>query len=206
MRAEIVVESVLAIGLGYVIGGIPWSVLIARVVGGPDPRTVGSGRTGGANVLRAYGPRIALVSGLLDASKGLVAVLVVRLLGLGPIVESLTALAAIVGHSRSVFLGFKGGRGVSVGFGALVVLSPLVAALVAIVFGAIVVVSRYSSLGSLTGSAVGGVLLAALSVSGAVAPEYLIYAIGGAALIWLFHADNIQRLAAGTERRIDERA
>jgi glycerol-3-phosphate acyltransferase PlsY len=205
MDPQSIALSVAAAVAAYLIGSIPWSVLIARVLGGPDPRTVGSGRTGGANVLRAYGPGVALVSGLLDASKGIVAVLVARWLGLGPVVESLAGLAVIVGHSRSIFLGFHGGRGVSVGWGALLVLSPVVAALVTLVFAVIVVVSRYSSLGSLIGSAVGGLLLAALAVSGQLAQEYLIYAVGGAALIWLFHLDNIQRLATGTERRIDGR-
>lgn len=206
MDAQSIVLSAVGIVAAYVIGSIPWSVVIARLIGGPDPRTVGSGRTGGANVLRAFGPRVALVSGLLDASKGVVAVLIVRLLGLGPVVESIAGLAVIVGHSRSIFLEFRGGRGVSVGFGALLVISPPVAAVVAVVFAAIVVVSRYSSLGSLLGSAVGGVLLAGLAVARGVAVEYLLYALGGAALIWLFHLDNIQRLMAGTERRIDERA
>jgi acyl phosphate:glycerol-3-phosphate acyltransferase len=206
MDVQSIVESVVVVVAGYVIGGIPWSVVIARIVGGPDPRTVGSGRTGGANVLRAYGPRIALVSGLLDVSKGTLAVLIARALGLGPIVESLAGLAAIVGHSRSVFLNFQGGRGVSVGFGALLVISPIVALTVAVVFVVLVVITRYSSLGSLLGSAAGALLLAALSVSRAVPIEYLLYALGGAVLIWLFHLDNIQRLVAGTERRIDERA
>jgi glycerol-3-phosphate acyltransferase PlsY len=206
MDPQSIALSVVAVVAAYLIGSIPWSVLIARVLGGPDPRTVGSGRTGGANVLRAYGPGVALVSGLLDASKGVVAVLVARWLGLGPVVESLAGLAVIVGHSRSIFLGFNGGRGVSVGWGALLVLSPVVAAVVTIVFVTIVVVSRYSSLGSLVGSAVGGLLLAALAVSGQLATEYLIYAVGGAGLIWLFHLDNIQRLATGTERRIDRGA
>jgi acyl phosphate:glycerol-3-phosphate acyltransferase len=206
MDAQSIALSAVAIVAAYVVGSIPWSVVIARLIGGPDPRTVGSGRTGGANVLRAYGPRVALVSGLLDASKGVVAVLIVLLLGLGPVVESLAGLAVIVGHSRSVFLDFKGGRGVSVGFGALLVISPPIAAIVAIVFAAIVVISRYSSLGSLLGSATGGALLAALALARGVAVEYLVYALGGAVLIWLFHLDNIQRLLAGTERRIDERA
>jgi len=206
VNLESVALTVATTVVGYLVGSIPWSVLIARVVGGPDPRTVGSGRTGGANVLRAYGPRIALVSGLLDASKGVVAVLIVRLLGLGPLAESVAGLAVIVGHSRSVFLGFQGGRGVSVGWGALLVISPFVAALVAVVFVAIVLVTRYSSLGSLLGSAIGGLMIGALALSGATAVEYLVYAVGGAALIWLFHSDNIQRLATGTERRIDRGA
>jgi glycerol-3-phosphate acyltransferase PlsY len=206
VNLESVALTVATTVVAYLVGSIPWSVLIARVVGGPDPRTVGSGRTGGANVLRAYGPRIALVSGLLDASKGVVAVLIVRLLGLGPLAESVAGLAVIVGHSRSVFLGFQGGRGVSVGWGALLVISPFVAALVAVVFVAIVLVTRYSSLGSLLGSAIGGLMIGALALSGATAVEYLVYAVGGAALIWLFHSDNIQRLATGTERRIDRGA
>jgi acyl phosphate:glycerol-3-phosphate acyltransferase len=206
MTADTLVLDAVAIVAAYLIGSIPWSVVVARVIGGPDPRTVGSGRTGGANVLRAYGPRIALLTGLLDLSKGVVAVLVARFLGLGPLVESLAALAAIVGHSRSVFLGFQGGRGVATGFGALLVISPLVAAVVAPIFAAVVVVSRYSSLGSLLGAALGGVLLAVLVAAGSAAREYLVYAIAGAALIWLFHLDNIQRLIAGTERRIDRRA
>ncbi len=206
MNPQSVVVTVVAVVAAYLIGSIPWSVLIARLIGGPDPRSVGSGRTGGANVLRAYGLRVAAVSGLLDASKGVVAVLVARLLGLGPVAESLAGMAAIVGHSRSVFLGFNGGRGVSVGWGALLVISPIAAALIAAVFGAIVVVTRYSSLGSLLGSAIGGLVLAALALTHGVAPEYVIYAIVGPLLIWLFHLDNIQRLLAGTERRIDERA
>jgi glycerol-3-phosphate acyltransferase PlsY len=205
MDAQSIVESVVVVVAAYVIGGIPWSVVIARIVGGPDPRTVGSGRTGGANVLRAYGPRIALVSGLLDVSKGTVAGLVALVLGLGPVVESLAGLAAIVGHSRSVFLNFQGGRGVSVGFGALLVISPIVAVAVAVVFVALVVITRYSSLGSLLGSAVGALLLAALSISGTVPIEYLVYALGGVILIWLFHLDNIQRLLSGSERQIEWR-
>jgi acyl phosphate:glycerol-3-phosphate acyltransferase len=203
MEFETVVLAALAIGAAYLIGSIPVSVVIARLLGGPDPRTVGSGRTGGANVLRTYGLRVAAVSGLLDMSKGIVGVLIPLVLGLGPLVMSLAGLAAILGHSRSVFLGFAGGRGVSAGFGALLVISPIAAAVVLPVFAALVLLTRYSSIGSLLGSATGGLVLAALCISGRAPVEELVYAVGGAALIWLFHLDNIQRLLAGTERRID---
>jgi glycerol-3-phosphate acyltransferase PlsY len=195
--------SAAAIVAAYLVGAIPVSVVIARLIGGPDPRSVGSGRTGGANVLRAYGPRVAAVSGLLDMSKGIAAVLIPFALGLGPLVESLAGLAAILGHSRSVFLNIAGGRGVSAGYGAQLVISPISALVVLPIFVALVLLTRISSLGSLLGSAVGGLVLAALCLAGQAPVEELVYAVGGAGLIWLFHLDNIQRLATGTERRID---
>ena len=198
--------SAVVVALGYLIGGIPWGVIVARAVGGPDPRTVGSGRTGGANVMRVLGPRLALLSGLLDMGKGVVAVLIARALGLDPAVEVLAGIAALVGHSRSPYLGFRGGRGVSAGFGALLVLSPLAALAILPVFVGLVIVTRYSSIGSLAGSAVGGAVLGALTIATPLPTAYFGYAIAGPVLIWLFHADNIRRLLAGTERRIDDRA
>jgi len=185
----------------FVIGGIPWGVIVARISGGPDPRTIGSGRTGGANVMRALGPRLALVSGLLDMLKGTAAVLLARALGAGVEVEVLAGLAAIVGHSRSPFLGFSGGRGVSAAFGAALVLAPLASAVILAVFLGVLVVSRYSSLASLSSAAVGAITLAVQVVATGLPPALLVFAIGGAVLIWLFHLDNIGRLVRGEERK-----
>lgn len=196
------VRALLIIAASYLIGGIPWGVIVARLSGGPDPRTIGSGRTGGSNMMRALGPRLALLSGILDLLKGSAAVLLARVLGAGPEVEVFAAFAAIIGHSRSPFLGFHGGRGVATGFGALLVFAPLAALAVIPVFAITILVTRYSSLGSLVGSAFGGVLLAVATYVVPYSPWYYLYAVGGAALIWLFHADNIQRLLAGTERKI----
>ena len=180
-------------------------MVLARVVGGPDPRTLGSGRTGGANVLRALGPRVAAVAAVLDLLKGCFAVGIPILLNAGVTVEGLAALAAIVGHSRSVYIGFQGGRGVSPAFGSLLVLWPLVALLTVPVFGAILRLTRYSSLASLAASALAGLTLVAIIVVQGLPPTHLIYAIGGPVLIWLFHVDNIERLVAGRERTIDQR-
>lgn len=199
------VVAVVSIAAGYLIGAIPWGVVIARIVGGPDPRTLGSGRTGGANVLRALGPRIALLAGLLDMLKGCLAVLIPQLLGADIIVVGVAVLAAIIGHSRSVYIGFHGGRGVSPAFGALLVLWPLVALVAIPVFAVVTQLTRYSSLGSLTASALAGNALVAIIVVQGLPASHLVYAIGGPALIWLFHLDNIQRLLAGTERTIDQR-
>lgn len=197
-------DLALAAGLvlaGYLIGGIPWGVIVARLVGGPDPRTIGSGRTGGANVARALGPRLAIVSGILDMLKGTVTVLLVRLLGAGVEVEVLAALAAIVGHSRSPFLGFSGGRGVAPGFGAGLVFSPLAAAITLVTFVGVLAAGRYTSLASLTGSAVGGIALAIQVVATGMPPALLGFAIGAPVLVWLFHLDNIGRLLRGEERK-----
>ncbi len=193
------------VAAAYLIGGIPWGVVIARLVGGPDPRTTGSGRTGGANVMRALGARWALVSGLLDMAKGTVVVVVARQLGLGPWAEALAALAAIVGHSRSPFLGLKGGRGVSTGYGALLAMQPLLALGLIPVFVGTVVATGYSSLASLAGSLLAGIGLAAITIGTSASVAYLAYAVAGTLLIWAFHLDNVQRLLDGTERKVEWR-
>lgn len=189
----------------YVIGGIPWGVVIARVTGGPDPRTIGSGRTGGANVMRALGPRAAAASGLLDLLKGVVAVLIAVVVGGGLELEVLAALAAILGHSRSPFIGFSGGRGIAPGFGGLIVIHPIAALLTIPVFAVVLFTTRYSSVASLTATAFAAVVVIVTVVFFQLPVLYAAYALAAAGLIWLFHLDNIQRLLAGTERRIEFR-
>jgi len=190
---------------GYFIGGIPFGIVVARVVGGPDPRSLGSGRTGGANVMRALGFRAAVVAGLLDAAKGAVAAAIPPMLGSGPLVQVLAALAAILGHSRSPYIRFGGGRGIAPGFGGLAVIAPPIALAIVPIFGFILIASRISSLASLTSSALAMIgLLIAVGAFG-MNPAYAVYAVGGAGMIWLFHSDNIRRLLTGQERRIEFR-
>jgi glycerol-3-phosphate acyltransferase PlsY len=198
-----IVRALLIVIAAYVIGGIPWSIIVARATGRTDPRTIGSGRTGGANAMRAMGPRLALLSGLLDMLKGTFVVLAAQWLGAGIAVAVLAGLAAIIGHSRSVFLGLGGGRGVAPAFGGLLAFAPLVALAVIPVFVGVIVVTRYSSLGSLVGSLFGGILLTWATATQGWDPWLYVYAVGGTLLVWVFHADNIGRLLAGTERRIE---
>jgi acyl phosphate:glycerol-3-phosphate acyltransferase len=134
--------------------------------------------------------------------KGTAAVLLARWLGAGVGVEVFAGLAAIVGHSRSPFLGFGGGRGVAPAFGGLLAFSPAIAAIIIPLFVVVIAITRYSSVGSLTASAAAGVLLAGATASLGWDPWLYVYAIGGTVLVWLFHVDNIQRLLAGTERKI----
>jgi acyl phosphate:glycerol-3-phosphate acyltransferase len=205
MDAAEAAVAVVVIVAAYLIGGIPWGVVYAKVTGGTDPRTIGSGRTGGANVLRALGPRAALASGLLDVLKGVSAVVIAIVVGAGLGVQVLAALAAILGHSRSVFINFAGGRGIAPGWGGLLVLQPIAALLVVPVFVVVLLVGRYSSLASLTATTVGALTAVATVLLFGLSPLYAIYAVAAAALIWLFHRDNVERLLAGSERRIEFR-
>jgi glycerol-3-phosphate acyltransferase PlsY len=186
----------------YVLGSIPWGVVVAKLAGGPDPRTIGSGRTGGANTMRALGPRLALLSGLLDMFKGTVAVLVAAWIGGGVPVEVLAGLAVIIGHSRSIFLGFGGGRGVAPAYGGLLAFQPWIALVLLPIFIGTLLITRYSSLASLLASATGGVLMAITVAVQGLDPWLYVYAAGGAGLVWLFHLDNIGRLLRGEERKL----
>jgi glycerol-3-phosphate acyltransferase PlsY len=196
----------LLVVLAYLAGSIPFGVLVARVSGGTDPRTIGSGRTGGTNALRALGRRWAAVVVTGDLAKGALPVLAARLLTNGDhLAEVLCAAAAVVGSSRSVFVGFKGGRGVGTGVGTMLVIQPIAVVISAPVFIGVILITRYVSLGSLLGSAAmfPAMLLIWAVASGAVPPAYLAWAAVGPALIWLAHADNIDRLLHGKERKFD---
>lgn len=194
----------LALGLvvaGYLVGSLPMGVLVARATGGRDPRTVGSGRTGGTNALRAMGPARALTVGFLDIAKGALPVVLARLAGAGDLTEALAGVAAVLGASRSVFLRFHGGRGVATGIGAMLLIQPLVVLLCAPVFFAVILLSRYVSLGSLLASAAAVAVMGLLVLTGVGRPMSLVYGLAAAALIWLAHVDNIERLLQGRERK-----
>jgi glycerol-3-phosphate acyltransferase PlsY len=197
-----ILRAIVVVAAAYVIGSIPWAVIVARVTGGQDPRQIGSGRTGGSNAVRALGRRRGVVSGLLDAAKGSVAVLLAFASGAGTLVAVLAALAAIIGHSRSVFLHFGGGRGIAPSFGALLVIEPVIAVAILPVFLGMIWLTKYSSVGSLSASLLAGVLLAVLTAVLPLDPWLYVYAVAGPLLIWAFHHDNIARLMAGTERKV----
>jgi glycerol-3-phosphate acyltransferase PlsY len=197
---------VLLVVLAYLGGSIPVGVLVARASGGPDPRTIGSGRTGGTNSLRALGRKWAALVVAGDLAKGAVPVLIARLLtGGDSLTEVAVAGATVLGAVRSIFLNFKGGRGVGTGVGTMLVIQPLAVVLAAPVFFLVILATRYVSLGSLLGSAAmfPAMLLIWAVASGWVPPAYLLWAAVGPLLIWLAHADNIQRLLHGQERKFD---
>lgn len=195
------VLGVLLVVLGYLLGSLPMGVLVARLTGGRDPRTVGSGRTGGTNALRAMGAWRALTVGLLDIAKGAVPVLLARSLGADELIQALAGVAAVIGAWRSLFLHFHGGRGVATGVGALLVISPLAIVLAAPVFFTVIWTTKYVSLGSLVGSAAAVAILAAFVVLGFAHPVWLVYGFAAVTIVWVAHSDNIGRLVRGQERK-----
>jgi glycerol-3-phosphate acyltransferase PlsY len=198
------IQALLLVLMGYLIGSLPMGVIVARLTGGVDPRTVGSGRTGGTNALRAMGPRRALVVGLADVAKGAIPILVANSVGAAPGVAALTGLAAVFGAWRSVFLGFSGGRGVATSVGGMLAISIPVVLITAPVFFGVIYVTRFVSLGSLLGTAAGAIVSMVFVVLGWLDAAWLLFTLGAVAIVWVAHRDNIQRLLAGTERRIGQ--
>jgi glycerol-3-phosphate acyltransferase PlsY len=189
----------------YLSGSIPFGLLVARLTGGPDPRSVGSGRTGGTNALRALGRRRAAVVSAGDILKGALPVLAVRALGGGDGTEVAAALFAVVGATRSIWVGFKGGRGIATGFGTALAIAPIALAAAAPIFIVVIWRTRIVSLGSLAAVAAFAPIeiFVRMQTPDGLSIWALAYSIVGPALVWLAHADNIARLRAGTERRFD---
>ena len=202
--ATLPLDLALIVG-AYLCGSVPVGVLVARLTGGVDPRTVGSGRTGGTNALRALGRRRAAVVVIGDLLKGAVPVFVAKLLDVGPAVEAACAVAAVAGAIWSVFVGFRSGRGVGTGVGTMLVIQPIAVLLALPVFVLAILITRYVSLGSLLGSAAIAVVMWVMwaIANGPISGAYPLYAAAGAGLVWLAHADNIDRLLHGTERKFD---
>jgi glycerol-3-phosphate acyltransferase PlsY len=142
------------------------------------------------------------VSGLLDVAKGAAAVLLVVAIGGDQIAQVAAALAAILGHSRSPYIGFHGGRGVAPATGGALVLAPLILAVIFPVFVIVILVTRISSLGSLAATLIGGIAMVAATALAPLPPIFFVYGVGVPGLIWLFHLDNIERLLSGKERRV----
>lgn len=195
----------------YLAGSIPFGLLVARLTGGPDPRLIGSGRTGGTNALRALGRRRAAVVSAGDILKGTLPVLAVHALaaeGAEAWTSTWTVIAAlfaVIGATRSVWVGFKGGRGIATGFGTALAVAPLALATISPVFLIIIWRTRLVSLGSLIAAALfaPALFLISFATTGGLDGALIAYGLVGPALVWLAHADNITRLRNGTERKFD---
>jgi glycerol-3-phosphate acyltransferase PlsY len=194
---------VVAVLVGYLIGAFPSGVVVGRLAG-RDPRASGSGRTGTTNALRSLGMRWAAAVAALDVAKGLVAVLAGSAIGPEPWSGPLAGVAAVVGHVWSVFIGFKGGRGVATGGGVMLVLAPLAVLFAAVELVAIVAATRLVSLGSISASITAVLVTGALAAIGWVGVEAVVAAALIALVVVYAHADNIGRLMAGTERRLGD--
>ena len=203
--------AAVVIGLGYLLGAVPVGVIVGRLAGGVDLREHGSRRTGATNALRTLGTGWAATVLLLDLAKGAAAVLLARALfdassaASGEWVVAGAALAAVVGHTWSIFIGLRGGRGVATTAGGLLALAPLTMAILAPLVVVVVWITRYVSAGSLAGAAAAPLASVGLALAG-IAPSAVVgYALAAGLLVIVSHRDNIARLRAGTERRIGEK-
>jgi glycerol-3-phosphate acyltransferase PlsY len=214
----IIAKFVAIVILGYLLGSIPFGLLIGRRMTKVDVRQYGSGKTGTTNVLRTSGKKAAVAVAALDILKGALAVTFARLVigddylvvggfAFGALVaQCLAALAAIAGHIWPAFLRFRGGRGVATFLGGLVALCPPAA-----IFGGEILIigaglTGYASLGSIAGAVGTYAILVPLTIMNGFPIEYLGYALIGTILIIVMHRGNLTRLLSGKERKLGEKA
>jgi len=191
----------------YLLGSIPLGYWIPRATRGIDIRTVGSGNPGFTNVYRAVGPVQGVIVLVADIAKGAAAVLLARAAGGGAAVIALAGALAVAGHIWSLFLRFRGGKGVATAAGVLFSILPVEAGLALAVFLVVLAAGRYVSLGSITAAVSFPVWVLVLRsrAPGGVEIPYLALALLIAALIVLRHRQNVKRLLAGTESRFSLR-
>lgn len=191
-------QEILLILLCYLIGSIPFSYIVSRYMGGMDIRSKGSGNVGATNVLRNLGLKIALVAFALDLLKGFTAAWIGFAFG-GPVVIFLCPVAAMIGHCYPVFLKFKGGKAVATIAGIVLYTNPIIFIILVLAFAAVVLISRYVSLGSL-------VVACSLPFLGILLdPDITIILLYffAASLVIYKHKENIERLRKGTESKIN---
>jgi acyl phosphate:glycerol-3-phosphate acyltransferase len=201
------VRTLIVVIVAYLIGSIPFGYLIVRQKVGDDIRESGSGGTGATNVSRRAGKAAGVFTLVLDALKGVLAIIVAQLItgeG-GPSIDWLTAAAAIAtiaGHIFPVWLGFRGGKGAATGVGVFLMLAPIALFCAAIIFVVVVRITKYVSLGSMVAAAM--IPLFVFMDMIFIKPisnlqPLLVAAVAGAMLIIFAHRGNIRRLAEGTE-------
>ena len=185
---------------GYVFGSIPFGIVVSKAMGLPDPRTIGSKNVGFTNVLRLSGTKAGVLTLLGDMGKG-------WLMGWAAMhwltderFIMLVALSPILGHVFSMFLSFKGGKGVATALGSVLGLSPSMGVLLLLIWVGTVAIWRYSSGGAL--AAFG--MFPVVAIVNEQRQEFLLFSVVVSALIWYQHKDNIVRLWKGTESKIGQ--
>lgn len=195
-------ELTIAVIIAYLIGSIPTGYIIVKLFTGQDIRKSGSGSTGATNVKRVMGKKWFFIVMFLDAFKGALPVILAKLfatsfqeIGLIPV---LCAVAVILGHSKSIFLKFTGGKSVASGVGTIIALNWQVGLIIALVWSVVTYISRYVSVGSIIALSISPVLMFLYHEPIA----YIAYGILGAIYIIYLHRENILRLVNGTESKI----
>ena len=187
--------------LGYVLGGIPFGIVVSKALGLPDPRMVGSKNIGFTNVLRVSGKTAGILTLLGDFGKGWACAWVAMHWLTVESYIMIVAFAPILGHMFSPFLGFKGGKGVATAVGVVLGLSPSIGLLLLLIWLGAVAIWRYSSGGAL--AAFG--CFPIVAVVNEQRQEFFIFSLVISALIWIKHKDNIVRLWQGTESKMGKK-
>jgi glycerol-3-phosphate acyltransferase PlsY len=201
------IEFVAVVIGSYLIGSIPSGLIIGKLRR-VDIREYGSGNIGTTNVLRTLGARYGALVLIADVFKGVIAVLLARYIIGSPMSEMAAGFAAVAGHDWSVFLKFKGGRGVATSLGGILPMAmwaPLAAVAGVVIFIALIALTRYVSLASIMGSLSAVVAMAVFMGMDRVPWEYLVYIVVVVALIIFQHRDNISRLLSGTESKLGQK-
>ena len=187
--------------LGYLLGAIPFGIVVSKGMGLPDPRTVGSKNVGFTNVLRVSGKTAGILTLLGDMGKGWVLSWAAMQWLTMEWFIMVVALSPILGHLFSPFLGFKGGKGVATAMGAVLGLSPSIGLLLLLIWLGAVAIWRYSSGGALAAFA----CLPVVAIVNEQRQEFLVFSLIVSGLIWIKHKDNIVRLWKGTESKIGQK-
>jgi glycerol-3-phosphate acyltransferase PlsY len=187
--------------VGYLLGAIPFGIVVSKAMGLPDPRTVGSKNVGFTNVLRVSGTKAGVLTLLGDMGKGWVIGWAAMQWLTDERFIMLVALSVILGHIFSPFLNFKGGKGVATALGSVLGLSPSIGLLLVLIWLGAVAIWRYSSGGAL--AAFG--CLPVVAIVNEQRQEFLVFALIVSGLIWVKHKDNLVRLWKGTENKVGQR-
>ncbi len=190
----------------YLLGSIPFGLLASKLITGIDPRTRGSGNIGFTNVLRVVGKKAGAYALVGDIGKGLLATIAIPISFPGHVTEPrnilLIGFSVVIGHCYSIFLNFRGGKGVSTTLGAILGIDPLLGIFVAGIWGIAVAIWKFAALGALIASGLLPIFVGILSPS----IDRLTFALGITVLIWIRHRENLARLRDGTESHIGPKA
>lgn len=197
----IVALKILFFALGaYLIGSIPTGYLIVKAKTNQDIRTIGSGSTGATNVKRVLGKKWFFIVMLLDALKGALPVVLAKFLSVDAygLYAAISAVFVIIGHSKPIFLQFKGGKSVASGVGTILALNPLVGLSIALIWSVVTYISKYVSLGSIVAIVLSPILMYLFKNP----IGYIIYCLIAAIYIVYLHRENIKRLISGSENKV----
>jgi len=209
----IIAKFIAVVIIAYLLGSIPFGLLIGKLKGSVDIRHHGSGKTGATNVMRTVGTKFGILTMVLDVAKAAGAVvlagviidsgaLIIGSIPLHQIAQVMAGLAAVAGHNWPIFAKFKGGRGVTAYFGTLLALYPPAAIFGIEVLAISALRSRHMSLGSILGALAAWCLLIPLTINYNSPPIYLAYGLAAIVMLVYQHRGNVSRLQQGTERRL----